>query len=338
MLKPYIAKAVGGEHLTRTEATEAMQVIMNGHATSAQIAGLLMALRCKGEVVDELVGFATVMRSHALAFANGHTNVIDTCGTGGDGKGTLNISTAAALVAAASGVRVAKHGNRSVSSRCGSADLLERWGVRLDTSQRADELSLDVHGITFLFAPRYQPAMKHAAGPRREMGVRTVFNLLGPLTNPAGVKHQVLGVFDVKWVEPLARTLRDLGAEHAMVVSSADGQDEISSAAPTHVAELRDGAIAAYTVEPGQLGYGTQALETIVGGDAEQNATRLEAVLKGEEVAAHTAVALNAGAALYVAGAAESIREGASIAGQTLKSGRAWERLVEWAEWTRTQE
>jgi anthranilate phosphoribosyltransferase len=334
MFRDYLATVVDGQDLTRGRATEAMQIIMSGEATPAQIAGFLVALRQKGETVEELTGFAAAMRRHVVPLVHSEEAAIDTCGTGGDGQGTLNISTAAAIVAAAAGARVAKHGNRSVSSRCGSADLLEQWGVKLELTPDQAARSLARHGITFLFAPHYHPAMKHAAGPRREMGIRTVFNLLGPMTNPAGVKRQVLGVFDRRWTEPLARTLGELGAVHALVVCSHDGLDEISAAAPTQVSEGHHGQVKTYTVDPGALGCLPGSPAAIRGGEAAENAARLEGILKGQDDPAATAIALNAGAALHVAGRADSIARGVADAGKTLASGAAWKKLTEWAAWT----
>jgi anthranilate phosphoribosyltransferase len=335
MFRNYLAAVIDGRHLSCDEARAAMQIIMAGEATPAQIAGFLVALRLKGETVDELVGFALSMRQAVVPLVHSEDDAIDTCGTGGDGRGTLNISTAAAIVAAAGGARVAKHGNRSVSSRCGSADLLEQWGVKLELSPELAARALGIFGITFLFAPHYHPAMKHAAGPRREMGVRTVFNLLGPVTNPAAVKRQVLGVFDRKWTEPLAHTLRLLGARHALVVSSHDGTDEISAAAPTQVSEVRDGKVRTYTIEPAALGLKPAPPEAIAGGEAAENATRLASVLKGDDDSAAAAIAANAGAALYVAGAADSIAVGVAAAHEVLASGAAWNKLADWAAWTR---
>jgi len=337
MFRSYLAATVDGRHLTRHEAREAMRVIMAGEATPAQIAGFLVALRQKGETTEELIGFAEVMRSCVVPLEHSENGAIDTCGTGGDGLGTLNISTAAAIVAAAAGAIVAKHGNRSVSSRCGSADLLEQWGVELELSPAAAARCLAENSITFLFAPHYHPAMKHAAGPRRELGVRTVFNLLGPMTNPAGVKRQVLGVFDRKWVAPIAHTLCELGTEHALVVSSHDGLDEISPAAPTEVAEVKAGRVEMLTVDPRGLGFAPGRLGAIKGGEVAENALRLEAVLKGTDDPAATAVALNAGAALYVAGKADSLARGARLAAETLAAGAAWTKLTDWAAWTKKQ-
>jgi anthranilate phosphoribosyltransferase len=335
MLKPYLARVVEGDNLTQEEAREAMQYIMTGQSTPAQIAGFLVALRQKGETVDELTGFGTVMRDQVVPLLHQETHAIDTCGTGGDGRGTINVSTAAALVAAAAGARVAKHGNRSVSSKCGSADLLEKWGVHLALEPAAAAQCLAHQGITFLFAPLYHPAMKYAAVPRREMGIRTVFNLLGPITNPAGVLRQVLGVFDRKWVEPLATTLAELGSEHALVVASHDGLDEISPESPTQVTEVRDQKIRTYDVDPSSLGVRPQPLSSLDGGDVDTNAARLESILSGDDDPAAASIALNAGAALYVAGRAPTLEEGVAQAQESLASGAPWQKLLAWARYTR---
>lgn len=334
MLKPFLQEVIAGHDLSRERAHEAMQLIMNGEATPSQIAGLLVALRLKGESVDELVGFVQAMRERVVRIETSDSNVIDTCGTGGDGQGTLNISTAAAVVAAAAGAQVAKHGNRSVSSKCGSADLLETWGVKLDLEKKEAESCLRANGITFLFAPIYHPAMKHASGPRREMGLRTVFNLLGPMTNPAAVTRQVLGVFDRTWVEPLAQTLMELGTRHALVVSSHDGLDEISPADSTFVAEVKNGAVTTFDISPQDLGVSPVNLEQIAGGDSAENAARLEGLFKGKADDAAVAVALNAGAALYVAGKSETLKEGVTKASEILRTDASWQKLQTWVEWT----
>lgn len=335
MLKPFLVRVMDGRHLTESEACQAMDIIMDGRAHPTQLAGFLVALRQKGESTEELLGFARCMREHVVPLVHRENGLIDTCGTGGDGAGTLNVSTAAALVAAAAGARVAKHGNRSVSSACGSADLLEAWGLKLDLSPEAAAACLNACGITFMFAPLYHPAMKHAAPTRRELGIRTVFNLLGPLTNPAGVTRQVLGVFDRRWVEPLAHVLSELGAEHALVLSSYDGLDEISPAGPTLVCEVKRSRTRTYVVSPEDSGERRQPLSTLAGGDAEANAAQLKTLLSGSPSPAGTAVALNAGAALYVAGVSPTLQEGTRLARNTLQSGAAWTTLESWAAWTK---
>lgn len=337
MLRPFIAQITEGRHLSEEQAAAAMAVIMQGEAAPEQIRGFLVALREKGETVDELVGFARTMRTHVLALETDDLPLIDTCGTGGDGKHTLNISTAAAITAAAAGAYVAKHGNRSVSSKCGSADLLEHWGVVLDLTPEDGSESLKANKITFMFAPRHHPAMKHAAGPRRELGVRTVFNLLGPMTNPAGVKRQVMGVFDRQWTAPLAQALMGLGADHVLVVASEDGLDEISPSAPTQVSEGKDGHVETYVIEPATFGLERQALKSIVGGEVTENADRLSRVLQGQDDPAATAVIINTAAALYVAGSVKSLHDGAVLARNTLKTGAPWETTNGWAKWTQTR-
>ena len=334
MLKPFLKTVVEGHDLSREDARSAMELIMDGEATPSQIAGLLVALRLKGESVNELVGFVQAMRDRVVRIEHAEEHIIDTCGTGGDGLGTLNISTAAAIVAAAAGAQVAKHGNRSVSSKCGSADLLEIWGVKLDLQKEEAEACLRAHGITFLFAPIYHPAMKHVSIPRREMGLRTVFNLLGPMTNPAGVTRQVLGVFDRVWVTPLAQTLMELGSKHALVVSSYDGLDEISPADSTLVAEVKDGTVTTYDINPQDLGVEPASLDSIAGGDAAENATRLEGLLRGKADFASVAVALNAGAALYVAGISDTLAQGVSRASEILRTDAPWQKLQTWAQWS----
>jgi len=338
MLKPFIAHLAERRDLSEAAAFDAMHIIMSGQATPAQIAGFLVALRQKGESETELLGFVRCLRSHVVPLEHSENGLVDTCGTGGDGSGTLNVSTAAAVVAAACGVRVAKHGNRSVSSRCGSADLLEAWGVKLDLTPVEAARCLKSCGITFLFAPLYHPAMKHAAAPRRELGLRTVFNLMGPLTNPAGVRRQVMGVFHQDWVEPVARVLARLEVEHALVVASHDGLDEISPAAPTRVCEVKGDSVRTYDVTPEELDVPRQSLESIRGGDAAANSEALRTILGGQPHAGAHAVALNAGAALYVAGLAPTMRDGVNDARDMLASGTAWSKLERWAAWTQAQQ
>ncbi len=329
-----LAKLVDGQDLTAAEAEAAMEEIMAGRATSAQIAGFLVALRMKGETAAEIAGFAQAMRRHALKVPVRRRDVIDTCGTGGDAFDTFNISTAAAIVAAAAGAAVAKHGNRSVTSRCGSADVLERLGVRLDLTPTQVGRCIDEIGIGFLFAPALHPAMKYAIGPRRELKLRTVFNILGPLTNPADARRQLLGVFDVRWLRPVAEALRDLGSYHALVVHGLDGLDEISTIGPTAVAELKDGRVAEYELTPEDLGLPRARPEDIAGGDVEQSAEILRSVLGGEKGPRLDIVLANAGAALYVGGSAGSVVEGLAIARQAVASGRAAAKLDELVELT----
>ena len=329
-----LAKVVEGQDLSAAEAEAVMEEIMAGRATDAQIAGLLVALRMKGETAAEIAGFARAMRRHALKVTVSRRDVIDTCGTGGDAFDTFNISTAAAIVAAAAGAAVAKHGNRSVTSRCGSADVLERLGVRLDLTPEQVGRCIDEIGIGFLFAPALHPAMKYAIGPRRELRLRTVFNLLGPLTNPADARRQVLGVFDARWVRPVAEALRDLGSEHALVVHGLDGLDEISTTGPTAVAELKDGRVAEYELIPEALGFTRARPEDIAAGDVDESAEILRAVLEGEEGPRLDIVLINAGAALYVAGRAGSIEGGIALAREAVASGAAVKKLDELVELT----
>jgi anthranilate phosphoribosyltransferase len=309
-----------------------MHLIMTGQASASQIGGFLVGLRMKGETVDEIAAAAGVMRELATHVDIAGPHLVDTCGTGGDGASTFNISTASALVAAAAGARVAKHGNRSVSSSSGSADVLEAAGVRLDLGPQQVAACIEQVGVGFLFAPQHHSAMKHAIGPRKEMGVRTVFNLLGPLTNPAGAPNQVLGVFSADWVMPLAQVLKQLGSEHVLVVHAEDGLDEISIAAPTHIAELRAGDILNYTISPEDFGLQRADLAAIAVKDAAQSLDMIRAVFAGRPGPAHDIVILNAGAAIYAAGLASSLAEGVGRAADVIKAGKAkqvFESLVE---------
>ena len=316
-----IARLLDGHTLTAAEAEDAMHGIADGDATPAQIGALLVLLRARGETVDEIAGFARALRSRAIAVQAPAGPVLDTCGTGGDGTGTVNVSTLAALTAAAGGACVAKHGNRSVSSQVGSADLLEALGVRLDLEPAALAACLHETRFAFLFAPRHHPALQHAVQPRRELGVRTVFNLLGPLVNPARATHQVVGVFAAAWVRPLCEVLHDLGTERALVVHGEDGGDEISLAGPTAVAELRGGVVSLQTWRPEDAGVMPQPLAALRGGDRACNQALAERVLGGEPGALQDAVALNAGAALYVAGLAPDWRTGVAAARDLLVRG-----------------
>lgn len=329
MLTEAIHKVVDGTDLTRAEARAAMQAIMAGEATPAQVAGLLVALRMKGETVDEIVGAAEAMRAAAVRveFDVDRDNLVDTAGTGGDGAGTINISTAAALVAAGAGVRVAKHGNRGVSSACGSADVLEALGVRLIEDPVRQAEILEQVGFAFLFAPFQHPAMKHAVGPRRELGVRTVFNVLGPLTNPAGATHQVVGVYDRRLVEPMARVLGELGARRALVAHGAGGLDELSTVGPTTVAEWDGADVNVYEIEPLDLELEIADPDALTGGDPQHNAAAIRAILAGEGGPQADIVALNAAAAIYVGEAADGLQSGLQMAWTSIESGAARERL-----------
>lgn len=314
--------------LTRAEMNDVMRLIMTGQATGAQIGGFLVGLRMKGETVDEITAAAEVMRELAERVEIPGEHVIDTCGTGGDGAKTFNISTASAFVAAAAGAQVAKHGNRSVSGSSGSADVLEAAGVRLDLTPTQVAQCVAEVGVGFMFAPMHHGAMKHAIGPRREMGVRTLFNLLGPLTNPAAARNQVLGVFSAQWLEPVAEVLRTLGSRHVMVVHADDGMDEISIAAPTQVAELKDGVISRYTLTPEQFGIARGDIATLAVDGAQQSLTMVQSVLAGEPGAAMDIVLLNAGAAIYVAGCAPDLATGIGRAREVIMCGAARDKLA----------
>ncbi|HUP60238.1 MAG TPA: anthranilate phosphoribosyltransferase [Thermoanaerobaculia bacterium] len=331
MIAQAIKRAVDGQDLGRDEMYEVFSAVMDGHTTDVQKSAFLIALRMKGETADEITGAALAMRERVTPLDLGADNIreglVDTCGTGGDGLGTFNISTVAAIVAAGAGANVAKHGNRAVSSSCGSADVLSALGVNIDLDAPRMSQVLRRVGIAFLFAPKLHPAMSAVAAVRRELGVRTIFNVLGPLTNPAFARRQVLGVYAERLTHTVARVLAALGAEHAMVVHSRDGLDEISVSAATHVCEVRDGDIREYDVTPEEIGVGRHAIEEMAGGDASTNAAIARAVLGGENGARHDVVVANAGAALYVAGLAPSIRDGVQLAKEAIASGRAAEKL-----------
>ncbi len=318
---------IGGNDLSEAEMLSAMTQIMEGEVKDSQLAAFLTALHVKGETVAEIVGAARVMRAKAEKLDIKATSLVDTCGTGGDGADTFNISTASALVTAGAGVNVAKHGNRAVSSRSGSADVLKCLGVNLDADLSMVKRCVDEAGIGFLFAPLMHKAMKHAAGVRKELGFRTIFNLLGPLTNPANALSQVLGVFDVKWVKPLAEVLRDLGCRHSMVVHGSDGLDEISLTGESHVAELKNGRVTCYRLDPEKLGFKTCCSDDLKGGTPEENATILKNILNGEAGPRRDIVVLNSAAAIYVAGKSDSIESGIQLANISIDSGQAREKL-----------
>ncbi len=309
--------------LTVDEAAGAMETIMDGRAQPSQIAGLLIGLAMKGERPDEIVGLARTMRQRATKLSRTFDPVFDTCGTGGDGAHTFNVSTLAALVIAACGVRVAKHGNRSASSRCGSADLFEALGVNIAAPPAVIERCLDEAGIAFFFAQVFHPSMKHAASTRKELGVRTAFNLLGPLTNPAGAKRQLVGVPKPELTELVARSLLQLGSDRAWVVHGADGLDEISTAGYTKVSECRDGAVNTFYLHPSDLGLTKSAPESLRGGEAADNAAIARAVLDGQPGPRRDIVLLNAAASLLVAGRASTIPEGIAMAADAIDAGRA---------------
>ncbi|HEC27105.1 MAG TPA: anthranilate phosphoribosyltransferase [Gammaproteobacteria bacterium] len=322
-----IQHVISGKNLAASEMRHVMWLIMTGEATPAQIGGFLIGLRCKGETVEEIAAAAEVMRGLAAHVNVTPDHLVDTCGTGGDSSGTFNVSTTSALVVAAAGGRVAKHGNRSISSNSGSADVLEAAGVRLDLTPEQVAECVNEIGVGFMFAPLHHSAMKHAIGPRREMGVRTIFNVLGPLTNPAGAPNQVLGVFAKDLLEPLAEVLAKLGSRHVLVVHGEDGMDEISISAPTYVAELHDSAISTYTLTPEQFGMTTQPVETIKVEGVESSLQMMRDVLANVDGASRDIVALNAGAAIYAAGLADEMDAGVERALQVLASGAAAERL-----------
>ena len=311
------------EDLTTDEAAAAMDVVMTGQASPAMLAGLLIGLAMKGERAPEIVGLARAMRAHAVKLSRPFPEAFDTCGTGGDRAGTINVSSAAAIVMAACGVVVAKHGNRSVSSRCGSADVLEALGVHIAASPATVERSLADPGMAFLFAPSFHPSMKHAAPTRRELGLRTAFNLLGPLTNPVAPRRQVVGVPRPELTELLARALLLLGAERVWVVHGADGLDEISTTGYTKVSEGRDGTVRTFHVHPGDFGVRKATVASLAGGDAATNAAAIKRLLDGEAGPVRDIVTLNAGAGLFVAGRVSSVREGIAHAASALDGGRA---------------
>ncbi len=325
-LKPYIAKIGTGQQLTESEASEAFDVIMSGEASPTQIGGFLMGLRVRGETVDEVVGAARVMRQKALAI-KAPPGAIDCCGTGGDASGTYNISTAVSFVLAALGVPVAKHGNRALSSKTGAADVLASLGVNLDAPIELVQAALDEAGVSFLFAIRHHGAMRHVGPSRAELGTRTIFNLLGPLSNPAGVKRQLIGVFDGAWAAPIAKVLGRLGTERAMVVHGSDGLDEITTTGPTHVAELKDGDVREYDISPEDVDLPIADAADLKGGDADENARALRAVLTGETGPFRDIVVLNAAAALMVADKCETLKEGVSLAAGALDDRRALKKL-----------
>jgi anthranilate phosphoribosyltransferase len=323
MFAEWLEKLRRHEDLTETEAATAMGIIMDGEAKPAHIAGLLMALALKGERPPEMVGFARAMRARAVQLPADVGPVFDTCGTGGDGAHTFNVSTAAAIVLASCGVRVAKHGNRAVSSRCGSADVFETLGVALDATPEQVVQTLRDTNLAFFFAPAWHPSMKHAGPTRRELGVRTAFNLLGPLTNPAGARRQLVGVSRPEHTELLARTLGLLGTERAWVVHGADGLDELSTTGFTKVSEFHAGTVRTFYLHPADVGLPVASKESLVGGTAEDNAALIARLLDGETGPARDIVLLNAGAGLLIAGVAGSIQEGIAAAQTAINSGKA---------------
>lgn len=324
-----LRRLVSGESLEREEAEELFGRMMDGEVSDPLKAALLVALRMKGEAVSEIAGAAAAMRRRATRIHHHRAAAVDTCGTGGDGRGTFNISTAAAVIAAAAGVPVAKHGNRSVSSRSGSADVLAALGVRIELDPPTAGRALDEVGICFIFAPVFHPGMREVMPVRRELALRTVFNVLGPLTNPAGARRQLMGVYAETLVEPIGRVLRDLGAEHAMVVHGEDGLDEITTTGTTRVCEVRGGEVHTYTLEPERFGLRRAPLADLLGGEPDANAALMRRVLETARGPLADVVALNAGAAIYVGGLAAGLEEGLDLARAALASGAAAAKLEE---------
>ncbi|HEY7220139.1 MAG TPA: anthranilate phosphoribosyltransferase [Candidatus Binatia bacterium] len=333
-IREAIEKLVNRSDLSEAETIDVMNQIMTGEASPLQVAAFLTALRMKGETVEEITGAARVMREKAHRVHVGAKTVLDTCGTGGDQKGTFNISTTAAFVLAGAGVNVAKHGNRSVSSQSGSADVLGALGVKVDAPKERVEQCIAQIGIGFLFAPLLHEAMKYAVQPRRDIGIRTIFNILGPLTNPAMATHQLIGIYSGEMVAMIAAVLKNLGSARALVVHGLDGLDEISLCGPTRVAELRDGQVKEYAVEPEQFGFKRCRLEELHGGNADQSAAIVTAVLEGKKNAARDVVLLNSGAALYVSGKAATIQDGIALAVESIDSGKARQKLSQLVEMT----
>lgn len=328
-----LAEVVQGRHLTQSEMAEVMRQIMSGDATDAQIGALLLGLRMNGETIEEIAGAASAMRAMATPVLVSGDRLVDLVGTGGDGANLFNVSTAACFVVAAAGAQVAKHGNRSVSSNSGSSDVLEALGVPLDLSAEQVARAIDEVGLGFMFAPAHHSAMRYAIGPRRELGLRTLFNILGPLTNPAGVKRQLVGVFNAELCEPLAYALKALGSEHAMVVHSRDGLDEISIAAATQVAELRNGEVHCYQINAADFGFDAPDLTGLEVGSAQASARLIRAALSGRELEGNDAlkaqkiIIMNAGATIYVAGVTSSLADGIALAEDLVSTGQAGEKL-----------
>lgn len=337
-IKEALNRVVAQLDLSTAEMQDVMRLIMTGQCTDAQIGAFLMGMRMKSETIDEIVGAATVMRELAAPVKIDAERLVDTCGTGGDGMNVFNVSTAAAFVVAAAGGKVAKHGNRAVSGKSGSADLLEAAGVYLNLKPEQVARCVESVGVGFMFAPAHHGAMKHAIGPRRELGLRTIFNMLGPMTNPAGVRHQVIGVFSQALCRPMAEVLQRLGSKHVLVVHASDGLDEISLAAPTHVAELKDGTVSEYRIQPEDFGIKSQSLIGLTVEGAQDSLALIRDALgkrkteNGQKAA--DMIVLNAGAALYAADIAGSLNEGMQLAHDALHTGLAWEKLTELASFT----
>jgi anthranilate phosphoribosyltransferase len=326
-IKDAIKKVIAKEDLNYEDTYEVALAIMNGETTDAQIASLITALRMKGETVDEITGFAKAMRDKVTKIKAPGKHLVDTCGTGGDGSGTFNISTISAIVASGASCYVAKHGNRSVSSKCGSADLLKELGINIENPPEKIEKCIEKAGVGFLFAPLLHPAMKYAIGPRREMGIRTIFNILGPLTNPAGAQRQLLGVYTKELTTSIANVLCNLDSIHCMIVHGEDGLDEITTTGKTFVSELKDGKVNEYLISPEDFGIKKSTPEDIKGGSPEENAKITLDILKGAKGAKRDITLMNSGAAIYVAGRAESLSDGIQKATKSIDSGEAFKRL-----------
>ena len=336
MIREAIKKVVSGHNLTHQEAALTMDTIMRGEASASQIACFITALRMKGETVEEISGLALKMREHAENIFPKQKNLVDTCGTGGDVSGTFNISTVAALVVAGAGIPVAKHGNRSVSSKCGSADILEALGVKIDLEPKQVEECINQVGIGFIFAPKFHKAMRFAMPTRKEIGIRTVFNILGPLTNPAKAGAQVLGVFKPELTETMAEVLGKLGINHALVVHGKDGLDEISISDKTKVSELKNGKVKTYKISPKDLGLPIAAKSEILGGSVNENQKIALEILQGEEKGAkRNVVLINAAAALYVGGLAKDLKTGVKLAAESIDSGQAYKKLEDLINFSR---
>ena len=328
-IKTVIAK----QNLNEDQMHDVMNSIMTGQTTDAQIGAFLVGLSMKGETIEEITASAKVMRSLATSVEISSSDyLVDTCGTGGDGLGLFNISTASAFVVAAAGGKVAKHGNRSISSKSGSADVLEFAGVNLDLTPNFISQCVETIGVGFMFAPAHHSAMKHAIGPRKELAVRTIFNVLGPLTNPAKTPNQVMGVYDQSLIEPIANVLKSLGSRHVMVVHSADGLDELSIADKTFVAELKDGIVATYSIHPEELGFGLGNLNDIKADDAEDSLALIREAFSGQDGTARDIISLNAGAAIYVSGLTTSMQSGVDRANQLLSDGSAKQKLADYVK------
>lgn len=325
-LKAIIGKVATGASLSRDEAAEAFGAVMAGHATPSQIGGLLMALRVRGETVDEITGAVSAMRGRMLR-VDAPADAVDIVGTGGDGSGSVNVSTCAAFILAGTGVSVAKHGNRAMSSRSGAADVLSALGVNIDTTPQQVSRCIKEAGIGFMFAPVHHPAIKNVGPTRVELGTRTIFNLLGPLSNPAGVTRQMIGVFSKHWVEPLAQVLKNLGATSAWIVHGSDGLDEITLAGPTYAASLENGTVRTFEIVPEDSGLPHNTTADLKGGDAQENAAALRAVLEGRPSAYRNVALVNAAAALIVAGKAKTLKEGVALGAKSLDTGAAAEKL-----------